>query len=95
MPVESVDHFGDSGWARAVRGEAVYAVTRDGVIVSSPLADEHGAAIEWLLSHQPMSVDYAMRHGGYAVVRAGVHLCDGECGDATHPRDGRYSLTFA
>lgn len=42
-------------------------VTRDGRPVSPPLAD-YNAAFAWLLRHQPMSTDWAMKYEGYAIV---------------------------
>ncbi len=44
-------------------------VTRDGQPVSPSLPDED-AALSWLLHHQPMSTDWALKHEGYAVVEA-------------------------
>ncbi len=63
-------------------------VTRDGKPVS-PLLDDENAAFAWLLKHQPMSTDWAIKYEGYAIVAAITHLCDAECGDKSHPRDGR------
>jgi hypothetical protein len=42
-------------------------VTRDGEPVS-PVLDDENAAFRWLLHHQPMSTDWAIKHEGYAIV---------------------------
>jgi hypothetical protein len=44
-------------------------VTRDGQAVSPVLEDED-AAFVWLLKHQPMSTDWAIKYEGYAIVDA-------------------------
>lgn len=41
-------------------------VLRDGEPVS-PILPDRDAAMGWLLGHQPMSTDWAMRHEGYTV----------------------------
>jgi len=43
-------------------------VTRDGGRVSPVLPDEN-AAFGWLLQHQPQSVEYAIRYGGFEIRR--------------------------
>lgn len=42
-------------------------VTRDGEPVS-PVLDSESDAEAWLLRNQGQSIDYATRHGGYAIV---------------------------
>jgi hypothetical protein len=44
-------------------------VTRDDKPVSPVLADEN-AAFAWLLKHQPMSTEWAIKYEGYAIVDA-------------------------
>lgn len=63
-------------------------VTRDGKPVS-PILDDENAAAAWLQKYQSMSTDWAIKHEGYAIVAATTHLCDEQCPDETHPRDGR------
>ncbi len=67
-------------------------VTRDGKPVSPVLVDEN-AAFAWLLKHQPMSTDWAIKYEGYAIVAvAGEHVskvadCD-TCGNRIEFVDG-------
>ena len=49
-------------------GQAGY-VTRDGKRIS-PLLPDEDTAYQWLLNHQSQSTGWAMRHEGYAIVKA-------------------------
>lgn len=60
----SHDHSGQSAG-----GAPGWVVTRYGRPVSPALPDEN-AGFAWILDHQGMSVDWAMRYDGYGITEA-------------------------
>lgn len=60
-------------------------VTRDGHPVS-PLLTNTDEAFGWLLHHQPMSTDWAIRHEGYAIDRVAAEPWTNEEATRAHLR---------
>lgn len=49
--------------------ERLYSVTRDDEVLATGLTNNE--AFAWILNHQSQSVDWAMKHEGYAIVDEG------------------------